>query len=134
MFASNVCKQCLILCFNFARSVVLKQRSPRYHPRKGFAIDITISNQMGYEQNTITQAAIRAKNYQMEYAEVLQAALHFASSDENPTENPVATPDTNTAPSLDKRIKIRYLDLTAINLVKDMDGFITRWITSDKNG
>ncbi len=71
---------------------------------------------------------IRAKNYQMEYAEVLQSALRFASSDEKP----VATPDTNTAPSLDKRIKIRYLDLTGINLVKDMDGFITRWIASDK--
>ena len=71
---------------------------------------------------------IRAKNYQMEYAEVLQSALRFASSDEKP----VATPDTNTPPSLDKRIKIRYLDLTGINLVKDMDGFITRWIASDK--
>ncbi|MCA8834623.1 MAG: hypothetical protein K8953_06000, partial [Proteobacteria bacterium] len=71
---------------------------------------------------------IRAKNYQMEYAEVLQSALRFASSDEKP----VASPDINTAPSLDKQIKIRYLDLTAINLLKDMDGFITRWITSDK--
>ena len=71
---------------------------------------------------------IRAKNYQMEYAEVLQSALHFASSDEKP----VAAPDTNTPPSLDKQIKIRYQDLTAINLLKDMDGFITRWIASDK--
>ncbi|MCA8834383.1 MAG: glycosyltransferase family 2 protein [Proteobacteria bacterium] len=77
---------------------------------------------------------IRTKNYQIEYAEVLQSALRFASKDEDSDENPVATPDINSPPSLDKQIKIRYQDLTAINLVKDMDGFITRWIASDKNG
>ena len=76
------------------------------------------------------QNRVREKDYALDYDFVLDYALNYA----NPENATAPVIDEKTVPKLDKRIKIRYRDLTQINLLRDMDRFIMHWIENSKKG
>ena len=72
-------------------------------------------------------ASVRQKNYQPNHDFILKTVLGSVNK------GSVVVLDKKQRPMLDKRIKIRYPDLMAINLLRDMDNFITSCITTQKN-